>query len=100
MLRHTPITTGAPNQTADAPAHPIVRQDRQLFLGDDDDAQERLLALKEEVDMKLAAYGPDGPTKPKHALEDADYDNTYDYFHNNQGPSLIIDYHDYNYDYN
>ena len=73
MLRHTPITTGAPNQTADAPAHPIVRQDRQLFLGDDDDAQERLLALKEEVDMKLAAYGPDGPTKPKHALEDADY---------------------------
>ena len=24
---------------------------------------------------------------------------TYDYFHN-QGPSLIIDYYDYNYDYN
>jgi len=56
MLRHTPNTKGAPNQTADAPAHPIVRQDRQLFLGDDDSAQERSLSLKEEVDKKLAAY--------------------------------------------
>ena len=55
---------------ADAPAHPIaVRQDRQLFLGDDDSAQERSLSLREEVDKKLAAYGPDGPTKPKHALD-------------------------------
>ena len=77
MLRHTPTTTGAPNQTSDAPAHPIVRQDRQVLLGDDDSSQERMLALKQEVEVIMGAYGPEGSMKPKHALdygiEDPDY---------------------------
>ena len=62
MLRHVP-------QTVAVPAVLNVAPPRQLLLGDDETAAERNASLREEVCVKLEAYGTAGPAKPKQFLD-------------------------------